>query len=204
MEENNSSGEYMHQVSVAQYFYGLLIDCFGCFWATLNAAFFYLYPRRIIPMVHLRFCTEYYFDTVIALEMLSFDVKSCMELFFWLRNTYTLEKPNNRLKKKKNDHQLCFIKLDLWERCRTCVHLYPLSWSVLFLLEILTVCLFLSWIVQEPISFFPLFVLGLSPFFCHWMLADRTTWLAVRLLYPPFPHPQLVVKIYCIQFQFKT
>lgn len=23
MEENNSSGEYMHQVSVAQYFYGL-------------------------------------------------------------------------------------------------------------------------------------------------------------------------------------
>lgn len=84
MEENNS-GEYMHQVSVAQYFYVLFfffIDCFGCFWATLNAAFFHPYPRRIIPMVHLRFCTEYYFDTVIALEMLFFDVKSCMELFF--------------------------------------------------------------------------------------------------------------------------
>lgn len=43
-------------------------------------------------MVHLRFRTEYYFDTVIALEMLFFDVKSCMELFFWLRHTYTLEK----------------------------------------------------------------------------------------------------------------
>lgn len=36
-----------------------------------------------------------------ALELLSFDVKGCMELFFWLRNTYTLEKPNNRLKKEK-------------------------------------------------------------------------------------------------------
>lgn len=83
MEENNSSGEYMHQVSVAQYFYDPFDRLLSMLLGNIECSiFFYLYPRRIIPMVHLRFCTEYYFDTVIALEMLSFDVKSCMELFF--------------------------------------------------------------------------------------------------------------------------
>lgn len=111
MEENNSSGEYMHQVSVAQYFYGLFDRLLWMRLGNIECSIFYLYPRRIIPVVHLRFFTEYYFDTVIALEKLSFDVKSCMELFFWLRNTCTLEKPNNRFKKKKEKEKWSSIVL---------------------------------------------------------------------------------------------